>query len=205
MNIFGLEITRSGKSVNKTADLVVDTDVEESTNIQEEDQYKEEDAPKGIISPGRVSVPNDVTNIIQAISGSTSMVTPSFRSEIIPLIRNLYKVNSDMSITVQDTFKLANTGHNIKFPYNKDVEECNRMEEHLKNATTRWSNYTSGINGLVNKFIVQCLIGGAISIEGVPNNKLDSLSTVLFINPEDVMFKRENDGVYKPYQINKTI
>ena len=152
---------------------------------------------------GRVSVPNDQNVILTAIKGQTGMVTPSFRTEVIPTIRDLYKVNSDMSITIQDMFKLTNTGHMVTFPYNTDAE-AEKMDMHLKEASKNWTTYTAGIDGLVNKFIVQCLVGGAISIEGVPKRDLSGISTVLFINPEDIMFKRTNDGTYLPYQINKT-
>lgn len=50
------------------------------------------------------------------------MVTPSFRVEVIQLLRDLYKVNPDVNIALQDMFKLANTGHNITFPNNTDKE-----------------------------------------------------------------------------------
>ncbi len=43
----------------------------------------------------------------------------------------------------------------------------------------------------------------AISVEGVPNDMLDGLDTVLFLRPENIVFKRENNGVYSPYQRNK--
>ena len=59
------------------------------------------------ISPGRVSVPEDSSNtsVYSILKGMTKMVNPSFRREVIPLIRDLYKVNPDMSIALQDTFK----------------------------------------------------------------------------------------------------
>ena len=152
------------------------------------------------ISPGRVSIEED-TSLLSTLKGLTVMVDPSFRVEVIPLIRDLYKVNPDMGIALQDMFKLANTGHTITFPNNSD-DEADRMRKHLAEATQRWSRYTAGIDGLVNKMIVQCLVGGAISVEGVPNNKLNGLDTVLFLRPENIVFKRENNGVYSPYQKN---
>lgn len=158
-----------------------------------------EETIKSIV-PGRVSVPND-TNSFQVIKGLTELVTPSYRVELIPLIRDLYKVNPDVSIAVQDMFKLTNTGHRIVFPNNTD-EQSTKMREHLTLAGKRWSTYSAGIDGLVNKMIVQCLIGGAVSIEAVPNIKLDGVSTILFINPEDIIFNRLVDGVYHPYQKN---
>lgn len=154
------------------------------------------------IPPGRVSVPDDSSQgLVVSLRDITNLVTPSFRSNIIPLIRDLYKVNPDMSIAIQDMFKLSNTGHTISFP-NNTPEEAKKMKEHLSMVSKRWSNYTAGINGLVNRFIVQCLTSGAISIEAVPNNKLDGISTIVFVNPENIYFRRLENGVYHPYQKN---
>lgn len=72
-----------------------------------------------------------------------------------------------MGIALQDMFKLANTGHTVTFPNNTDAE-ASKMREHLKEATKGWTRYTAGIDGLVNKMIVQLLVSGAISVEGVP-------------------------------------
>lgn len=155
------------------------------------------------LPPGRVSVPNDSTSLISALNGQYNFVDADFNRDYIPLIRKIYKANPDMSIALQDTFKLANAGHSYDFPYNSD-EEAIAMEEHLSEVTKKWSNYTGGMDGLVNKMIVQSLISGAISIEGVPSNKLDGVSTILFIKPEEIFFKREANGVYQPYQLNKT-
>lgn len=154
------------------------------------------------ISPGRVSVPNNNNDtIVSFMKGMTKLVNPSFRKELIPLIRDLYKINPDVSIALQDMFKLTNTGHIISFP-NNTAEEAKMMRDHLAKVSKNWSKYTAGIDGLVNKFIVQCLVGGAISIEAVPNRDLSGISTIVFINPEDIYFRRLNDGVYHPYQKN---
>lgn len=164
--------------------------------------YKEEKKSKpSTISPGRVSVDED-ESLISSLKGITAMVDPSFRVEVIPLIRDLYKVNPDMGIALQDMFKLTNTGHTVTFPNNTD-EEADKMRKHLAEKTKKWSRYTAGIDGLVNKMIVQCLVGGAISVEGVPDEKLEGLDTILFLRPENIVFKRENNGVYSPYQRNK--
>ena len=109
------------------------------------------------ISPGRVSVPEDSTNFTSTLHGLTQMVTPSFRVEVIQLIRRLYKVNPDMAIAIQETFKLANTGHMVTFPNNTD-SEAEKMRNHLKEATKKWSTYSAGIDGLVNKMIVQLMV-----------------------------------------------
>ena len=79
---------------------------------------KEPSKPKAAaISHGRVSVDED-NSLLSTLKGMTVMVDPSFRVEVIPLIRDLYKVNPDMGIALQDMFKLANTGHTVTFPNN---------------------------------------------------------------------------------------
>lgn len=152
------------------------------------------------IDPGRVSVPdNHLNGMLYTLRDFTQMVNPSFRVEVIQLLRDLYKVNPDVSKAIQDMFELTNTGHQVQFPNNSDGE-AEKMIEHLKKVSKTWSNYTAGINGLVNKMTVQCLIGGAISVEAVPNSDLSGISTILFIKPDTIVFKREKDGVYHPYQ-----
>lgn len=164
------------------------------------EKKKDEDPP---ILPGRVSVPDDNlgNTVLSYLNGVTKLVTPSFRREIIPLIRDLYKVNPDVNIALQDMFKLANTGHQVTFPNNSD-QEAEAMRDHLADKTNEWSRYCAGINGLVNRMIVQSLVGGAISVEAVPNDDLSGLATILFLKPERIVFKRENNGVYSPYQQN---
>lgn len=157
---------------------------------------------EAIIPPGRVSVPNDDINIISWLKGINGLVSPSFRTELIPLIRDLYKVNPDVGIALQDMFKLSNTGHILTFPYNTS-EEARVMRAHIEKVSKSWSNYTAGVYGLTNKMIVQSLVGGAISIEAVPKRDLSGISTIVFINPEDVLFRRTNDGRYLPYQKNQ--
>lgn len=154
------------------------------------------------ISPGRVSVPDGPNaGYIFSLKDFTQLVEPSFRVEIIQLIRNLYKVNPDVGKVVQDMFRLANTGHQIQFPNNTE-EEAAKMQDHLSKVSKTWTNYTAGMDGLVNKMIVQALVGGAISIEAVPNQQLNGLTTLLFIKPDNIVFHRETDGVYQPYQRN---
>lgn len=155
------------------------------------------------VEPGRVSVPDDSlsnSNLL-SLTDFSKTVNPSFRVEIIKLIRDLYKVNPDVGKALQDMFQLTNTGHRVQFPNNTD-KEADMMRDHLSESTKRWSNCMAGIDGYVNKMAVQLLVSGALSIEGVPNSKLNGLSTIVFVKPDNIVFKRENDGVYQPYQRN---
>lgn len=158
------------------------------------------------ISPGRVSVPDDdYGNFVYTyLRNHTNIVEPSFLTELVPLIRDLYKVNPDVSIALQDMFKLANTRHRVNFPHNTDKEAI-IMRDHLRKVQNTWSKYTSGIYGLITKMIVQAMVGGAISIEAVPKNDLTGIATILFIKPETIRFKRLSNGEYEPYQLVKVV
>lgn len=152
------------------------------------------------IDPGRVSAPdNNLNGMLYTLRDFTQMVNPSFRVEVIQLIRDLYKVNPDMGKGMTDMMELTNTGHQVQFPNNSD-KEAMAMNDHLNKVTKKWSNYTAGIDGLVNKMIAQLFVGGAISVEGVPNEDLSGLSTIVFVKPDTIVFKRELNGVYQPYQ-----
>lgn len=193
MKIFGFNISVSRGDTRDNVD-------KSSTN---KNILKEQSDNTTGIEPGRVSEPDDVgsNSSIYTLKDFTRMVNPSFRVELIQLIRDLYKVNPDVYKAVKDMFQLTNTGHKIQFPNNTD-EEVNRMSEHLEKVSNNWTNYTSGIDGLVNKMIVQYLVSGAMSIEAVPNDNLDGLATILFVKPDSIVFKREKNGVYQPYQKN---
>lgn len=188
MNIFNIfNPSTWGRSPNKPVDLAAD---------------KPKEDVKSTIPPGRVSEPDVYNGTVSILNGMTQLITPSFRSDLIPLIRALYKVNPDMGIALQDMFKLTNTGHKITFPRNTP-EEANAMREHLETVRKKWTTYTAGIDGIVNKLIGQILVGGATSFEAVPNLDINGIATIVFLNPEDIIFKRLNNGVYHPYQKNK--
>lgn len=161
----------------------------------EETKYRDDET----IPPGRVSVPDSSYDMITSLKGMTGMITPSFRTELIPLLRKLYKINPDVSIAIQDMFKLTNTGHYVQFPHVSEKEAL-KMQRHLEEFNLRISPFTGGMDGLVNKLICQVLLGGAFSFEAVPNAELSGLSTIIFLNPEVINFERENDGRYHPYQ-----
>lgn len=156
------------------------------------------------LPPGRSSVPDDSSNPLNYIHKNTVLVNPSYPTELITLIRKLARINPDVGITIQDMFKLANTNHSIEFPNNTD-KEAREMKMHLSQVSKEWSTYTAGIHGIINKMLVQCYLTGAISVEAVPNSDLSGLSTIVFVDPESIRFKREKDGVYKPYQLAKII
>lgn len=152
------------------------------------------------ITPGRVSIPENGLSTIYTLRNQSKLITPNFRFELIPIIRDLVKSNPDVSIAVQDMYKLTNTGHHVQFPYNSDGE-CEEMQKYLTNVVSqKWGKNIGGVNGIVNRMVAQVLVGGAISIEAAPSQKLDGIDNIIFIKPETIYFERNSDGGYKPFQ-----
>ena len=132
MNIFGYNIT-----VNRGR----------TPPIQKEKAVKKPSVTG--VDPGRISVPDDsVSSNNLMLTDFVKTVKPSFRVEIIKLIRDLYKVNPDVGKALQDMFQLTNTGHRVQFPNNTD-RESDLMRDHLSDRTKRWSNCMAGIDGYV--------------------------------------------------------
>lgn len=150
--------------------------------------------------PGRVSKPDDSTfGTFSSLNLQRKFVTPNYKVEIIPLLRDLYKVNPDIGIALQDMFKLANCGHEINFLYNTP-EEASKMRKHLKEKSIEWGKYTYGIDGIITKWIIQAMVGGAISTEAAISDDMKTIENILFIKPESILFERDAKGGYHPYQ-----
>lgn len=151
---------------------------------------------------GRVSVPegeNDLLSFLKNGMIDKDFVKSSFRPEVIKIIRDLYKVNPDVGIAVQDMYKLSNTDHIINFPFNTE-KEAREMRTHLAMVSKDWSNNLAGTFGLANKMFIQAMISGSVSIEAVPKTDLSGISTVVFVDPDTIVFRRGNDAKYYPYQ-----
>lgn len=158
--------------------------------------------PVTSIPAGRVSKPHDTqgTGNLLHMGNNFNIVNPDFTLESIPLIRSLYKTNEDLGGVLFDLIQLTNTGHEIKFDQSLSGKAANAMRDHIKEKSKKWGYGTAGIDGLVNKMIAQIWIGGALSFESVPDNRLTGIKSLPLINPETIRFKIKKSGDYEPYQ-----
>lgn len=138
-----------------------------------------------------------------SLQNKLNVVNPEFQIEAIPLIRKLYKVNEDLGSVLYDSIQLTNTGHNIKFSQEVKPELADKMREHLKKVTKNWHHGTAGIDGLINKWIAQIYVSGALSVEWIPNIYLNGIAQNALINPETIRFALNPDGSYKSLQKTK--
>jgi len=153
-----------------------------------------------VLPPGRVSQPSDTNNFPMG-AAELNVLTPKFLMEFIPLIRNLAYSNQNISQALNNIVELGNTGHTIKFDASVSEENINKMRAHIKAVEKEWSESLGGMNGLVNKMISQVMIGGALSVEWVPNMALTGIRCVVLVNPELIRWNYNNTTLtYEPYQ-----
>lgn len=159
---------------------------------------------KILISPTPSSsrdLPQGYGGFINGLNSSLRVLPAEFEFEVIPLIRKLAKVNPDVSQALDDFTKLANTGHKIKFDPSVGESQVEDMREMLENNSPNWHMGALGMGGITNKLFQQAMIGGATSVEWIPNMDLNNLEEVRFVNPEQIRFVVEkNSRKYQPYQ-----
>lgn len=162
-----------------------------------------DDNPK--ISRGKTSLPggrvSQTNNPYNSKFTQYTSITPDYIREIIPIIRQLMMRNEDVGQAIHNIITLGNTGHKIFFDRKRSPEQVDQMRNHLINQRKTWASGQAGMDGLINRFFAQMLIGGAISAEWVPNQELTGIESVILVNPEEIQFvldKRQTK--YLPHQ-----
>lgn len=175
-------------------------------NIRVKEELKPQlESPKEVRSKlpsSRSSVPNlDSYSSFNNFKGNLRYVSPDFTIETIPTLRKLYKTNSDMGLAVHDMVTLTNTGFEVFFDPSVKPEKVNEMRAHLKNQMKKWSPYTGGLTGFLNKLIAQVWLTGAISAEWIPHNDLTRIKDVTLVDTEYIRFVlNTRSKEYHPYQ-----
>lgn len=148
----------------------------------------------------RVTQPEDDDEEI-VFSNLEGFVKPPTNPDLIPVIRSLVVNNEDVGIVYNDLITLTNTGHKIVFDQSINPELQDKMRKHLQNRSATWGSGVHGINGLINKWIGQIWVSGALSNEWVVAEDMSGIQTNVLVNPENIKFKYNNKlSRYEPYQ-----
>lgn len=140
-------------------------------------------------------------NSIQGLSKSLRVVPADFEFEVIPIIRNLSKINPDVNQALNDFTKLANTGHKISFDPSVGADQIDEMRAFINESALNWHMGSAGMSGIVNKMFRQIQVGGALSTEWVPNISMTNLEEIRFVSPESIRFVvSRRDRKYHPHQ-----
>lgn len=126
---------------------------------------------------------------------------PDVALEVIPRIRSLVRSNEDVGSIFNDLIQLTNTGHTISFDSSVSPEQANRLRKHLIEKSQSWGSGVHGIDGLVNKWIAQIWVSGALSNEWIPANDFSGVENAALVSPENILFKYNKTTTrYEAYQ-----
>lgn len=154
---------------------------------------------------GRQSLPpvkSDIGAVSREMEKATRIINPTFNRQIIPVIRRLCMINPDLSQALQNVVNLGNTGHKINFDRNVEDSVVAKMRNHIHNKHKNWAPGQAGANGVVNRMFAQTMISGALSNEWVIAPGMNTIDTVLMVNPEEIAFVLDGTKTrYLPYQI----
>ena len=153
---------------------------------------------------GRSSLPEYESEYGDKFAGIEEYSKPDFILDIIPKLRSLTKINEDVGAVYNDFIQLTNTGHKIIFNQSISEQERDKMYHHLKAKRKTWGSGVHGIDGLINKWIGQIWIAGALSNEWVVARDLSGVTNSVLVNPENIRFKYNfTTTKYDPYQLIK--
>lgn len=150
---------------------------------------------------GQVSRDSPSSNHLLLVKKDLEFLEPGYQFDVIPLIRKIKDVNPDVSQAFKDIVQLANTGHEISFDPSVKPADQIAMREEIAEASKNWVEGAAGMHGIINKMLSQCLVGGAISNEWVPNFDLTTIEKLKFVYPENIRWvKKRGRSQYLPYQ-----
>ena len=161
------------------------------------DRFKRPAPKTGDVVSGRVSVPEE--NIASGMGRLTSFYgikTPKFPLEYLGILELLSIWNPDISQALSIIVNLGNTGHEVQVDGNSPEAVLDR----INGLAGKIYKTGGGVDGLVNHFLRQISLMGALSAEWVvADNVQDGIKDAVVVPVRSIRFKRD-DGVFQPYQ-----
>ena len=158
--------------------------------------------PTAALPPGGRSsreIPHSLTaglaTYLSFWDGVEPLLPPAYLEQII----RIAIVNPDMSQAVSNWVALGNPGHDLILA--GDDQAIERAHRRLNHKARSLARHMAGIDGLVNKYLEQVALTGAISSEDVVTLGADpGVDQVVVVPVSQIRFKREG-GEYVPYQM----
>ncbi len=154
------------------------------------------------VQPGSVSVPEDsITGTISRLAGFYNFTAAPFDLKALEILELLGMFNPDISQALSIWVNLGNTGHEVTVEGRNPEAILTRLN-YL--AATCYQT-GGGIDGLVNHFLRQIPLMGALSGEWVVADRInDGLVDCVTVPVKRIRWQRVN-GVFVPFQITNAI
>lgn len=134
---------------------------------------------------------------------SFGSVIPEIDFSILAKLKKLSICNPDFSQRVGNLVSLGNTGHTIQIDAPTERAAETALARVNESAARLYPN-GAGIDGLINAYLAQIAIFGALSSEDVVNVAAQRVEKVVLVPVEQIRF-RYVDGEYVPHQQPRTL
>ncbi|PKN28262.1 MAG: hypothetical protein CVU64_14245 [Deltaproteobacteria bacterium HGW-Deltaproteobacteria-21] len=149
------------------------------------------------VEPGQRSVPDEgMGAAIGRLAGFYDYAVPDFPPECLEVLEPLSIFNPDVAQALSIWVTLGNTGHEVEVDGRNPEAVLSRLNE-LAGSVYRTGG---GVDGLVNHFLRQIPLMGALSAEWVIAERIqEGVVDVAVVPVKSIRFRRE-DGAWMPYQ-----
>lgn len=160
---------------------------------------KKETSPP--LPPDGRSSREESVNIISGMTGFMNHyagISPVIPTDYLEFIIKVAIINPNISHAVKNWISLANNGHNLIISGGSD-RVVDMAQERLNEKAYGLYKKTGGIDGLINHYLYQIAVTGAISSEDEIQEDRKGVKRVVIVPARKIRFKLKDDE-YQPYQ-----
>ncbi len=163
------------------------------------DFFSKNKSIKGLLPTGGKSS-EDVSGV-QGLFNHENVVNPYMPSSIINLLQEIAVNNPDVSQALKNYMRLGNVGHSVVI-LDKNTRAVEAAHERLNQKVRSWFP-GGGVDQIIDDFLHQLCVPGAISRENVIQRDLRGVERLVIVPCSSIRFLSES-GEYKPYQKLRT-
>uniref|UniRef100_C6E6R4 Phage portal protein n=1 Tax=Geobacter sp. (strain M21) TaxID=443144 RepID=C6E6R4_GEOSM len=154
------------------------------------------------VRPGRESVPEETINgVLESLAGFYNFGSAPFDLRALEVLELLGMFNPDVSQALSIWVNLGNTGHELEV----EARNAQAVLDRLNELAASVYQTGGGVDGLVNHFLRQIPLMGALSAEWVVADRVqDGLVDCVVVPVKRIRWQRV-DGAWTPFQLTNTI
>lgn len=153
-------------------------------------------APK--VGRSSVEEPTTIFGQVASFNNEFDGLMPVISFEILEFLLRVSIANPDLNHALTNLVNLANNGHTLMIESDND-RLVEKAQARLNEQAKRLYSHSAGVDGLINHYIFQIAVTGAVSSEDVVSQKLDGVEKVVIVPASRIRFKYE-ENEYRPYQ-----
>lgn len=153
------------------------------------------------LPPEGRSSKEEAVNILSGMSGYLSFydgISPVIPTDYLEFLIKVAIINPDISHAVKNWVNMANNGHNLVINAGSD-RVVDMAQERLNYQAAEIYKRSGGVDGLINHYLYQIAVTGAISSEDQIQEDRKGVKRVVIVPVRKIRFKLEDDE-YLPYQ-----